>query len=671
MKTRACLVASLALAMTAAVAEGALVPGDLAFTSFNADGDDGWAIVALTDVAAGEQVYFRDDEWDGTAFGNGESESLWTTPAIVAGTVFFFDDADGPSPTITATGGAATGSWADTPLDGTDSGPGDSGISTGGETIFMFQGSSNTPSNFIGAFSSTEGIEDSLSSTGLTLGSTAIAMTGKSGNPDVAVYIGPRSGKVSFAEYLPLLGDPANWETADGSGDQSGSYLPFDTTAFTIIPEPSALSLIAIAGLLSYRRSRVQRTSALSYYPAAAGGALRPLSLSNKRSSEPASMKSLTGVLAIALLALMASPAAAVVRINEIMINAPDGSDKGREYFELVSTSGMEPLDGLSLVAIRGLVNNDPGDDDYEKDHGREGEIEDVVRLDGWTTGANGLFLSREYNETIGDLLPLYDPATMVDDHEEDDFDFENDTVTFLLVRDLQEGITGSSGLDLDSDNDGILESTPWASILDGIAVQEKTGTGIEYATQFMLPTFPVFLPSGLNFTPDTVFRESTTREWFAADVFGPVSEDPAGPNEISPVEFADLHGVTPDYSNDFDFIDGILPSTPGGKNIKFVGPAPLFGDYNDDGKVDAADYAVLRNNFGEDGSALFNRDPLLDDLTVGVEDYNLWRWAYGNSNAELANVANATAPEPTSAAMMLGAAALFLGRRKQPKPAL
>ncbi|MEM6552598.1 MAG: PEP-CTERM sorting domain-containing protein [Planctomycetota bacterium] len=254
MKTRLALAALAAgTTLTAHSTHAALVAGDLAFVGFNADGDDGFAVVALSDIAAGEEVYFRDEEWDGSAFGSGEGEILWTTPTITAGTVFFFDDVDGPSPGVTASNGAATGTIADTPLDGTDSGPGDFGISSSGETIFAFQGSSNTPTTFIAAFSSTEGIEDDIAGTGLTLGTTAIALTGISGDPDVAEYTGSRNSESAFGDYLALVNDVNNWTVlGDGSGDQS---VPLSTTAF-VIPEPASLGLLAVGGLLLAGRRR-------------------------------------------------------------------------------------------------------------------------------------------------------------------------------------------------------------------------------------------------------------------------------------------------------------------------------------------------------------------------------------------------------------------------------
>ena len=72
-------IASLCLAAPGAHALGA---GDIAFTAFNAD-EDGWAIVALTDLAAGSTVYFSDSNWNGSSFGSAEGMHTWSTGASV------------------------------------------------------------------------------------------------------------------------------------------------------------------------------------------------------------------------------------------------------------------------------------------------------------------------------------------------------------------------------------------------------------------------------------------------------------------------------------------------------------------------------------------------------------------------------------------------------------
>ena len=52
---------ALSLAVAAALPASALTTGDLAFTAFNAD-EDGFAMVALANVATNTKVYFSDNE---------------------------------------------------------------------------------------------------------------------------------------------------------------------------------------------------------------------------------------------------------------------------------------------------------------------------------------------------------------------------------------------------------------------------------------------------------------------------------------------------------------------------------------------------------------------------------------------------------------------------------
>jgi autotransporter-associated beta strand protein len=57
--------------------------------------------------------------------------------------------------------------------------------------------------------------------------------------------------------------------------------------------------------------------------------------------------------------------------------------------------------------------------------------------------------------------------------------------------------------------------------------------------------------------------------------------------------------------------------------------PLPLVGDYNQDGIVDAADYAKWRNNIG--AATIPNRDPE-NTGTIGQADYTTWRARFGQS---------------------------------------
>jgi hypothetical protein len=67
-----------------------------------------------------------------------------------------------------------------------------------------------------------------------------------------------------------------------------------------------------------------------------------------------------------------------------------------------------------------------------------------------------------------------------------------------------------------------------------------------------------------------------------------------------------------------------------------------LFGDYNDDGTIDAVDYTVWRNTLESGGSLLHDATP----ESVAAEDYDYWKAHYGESSPGSGGLA---VPEPTS----------------------
>jgi hypothetical protein len=204
-------------------------------------------------------------------------------------------------------------------------------------------------------------------------------------------------------------------------------------------------------------------------------------------------MRSLCSSLALAAAVLL--PAQGAILINEIMINPP-GTDNGTEYFEFYSTTGgVESLAGLWLIEIDGDTTN-------------SGLINKALDLGAFSTGTNGLFL---YRDSATVLLPAPEAATTITSL---DFpDTQNGSGTFLLVS----GFTGAAGNDLDTDNDGTLNTFPWASVLDGIGVAENdAGNNFTYAAQV---GFFAFGP--LDYTPDAVTRLGNGGLWVGADLLG------------------------------------------------------------------------------------------------------------------------------------------------------
>ncbi|MFM7051113.1 MAG: hypothetical protein ACKOYN_03140 [Planctomycetota bacterium] len=169
--------------------------------------------------------------------------------------------------------------------------------------------------------------------------------------------------------------------------------------------------------------------------------------------------------------------------INEIRVDET-GTDNN-EYFELKGGAGASLNDLTYIVLGDGSSGTSPS-----------GFIEVAVPLTGRVIGANGLFVAAETTMTIG--VPSYAVANLLN--------FENtDVVTHLLVRNF----TGALNTDLDTNDDGVLDSTPWSEVLDSVAFVNPAATGVQEkaysATQVG--------PDG-TFFPGHILRCSPSQTW-------------------------------------------------------------------------------------------------------------------------------------------------------------
>jgi len=90
------------------------------------------------------------------------------------------------------------------------------------------------------------------------------------------------------------------------------------------------------------------------------------------------------------------------------------------------------------------------------------------------------------------------------------------------------------------------------------------------------------------------------------------------------------------------------------------------YADFNLDGVVDAADFAIWRANSGAGGTATFEQGDANGDGVVDSADYVVWRHTLGpatslNVFAESGGLGTSTVPEPTAIGLAF-TAALFVG---------
>lgn len=89
-----------------------------------------------------------------------------------------------------------------------------------------------------------------------------------------------------------------------------------------------------------------------------------------------------------------------------------------------------------------------------------------------------------------------------------------------------------------------------------------------------------------------------------------------------------------------------------------------LAGDYNDDGIVDAADYTVWRDSFGQTGTGLAADGDGSGE--VDQADYALWTASYGSTSGPSLSTSNSQAvPEPTGALLLIGGLLSSLASRR------
>ncbi|WP_159951510.1 lamin tail domain-containing protein [Polaribacter septentrionalilitoris] len=232
--------------------------GDIAFIAYNGDGNDEFAFVALADIPANTSIWFTDNEWDGTdRFNNiNEGEIEWTYTSILsAGSVVVIAGNSGGSASIVNGLGTVSGT----------------GLNLGASNESLYALLSEPISNaampnpgFLAGIAndfSGDGV-GLFTNTGLTIGTNFIDF---SDDHDGYKYTGSKTGQASFANYLPLIMNTANWqnETSDGN-----LILPISTTSFVVGAAPPGITLGAVSGNTNEDGSTATFTVVLNAQPA-------------------------------------------------------------------------------------------------------------------------------------------------------------------------------------------------------------------------------------------------------------------------------------------------------------------------------------------------------------------------------------------------------------------
>lgn len=182
---------------------------------------------------------------------------------------------------------------------------------------------------------------------------------------------------------------------------------------------------------------------------------------------------------------VVAGPFAAWAQTNDPLINEFVANHTGTDTFEYVEVLGGPSVDYSALTVLQ-----------IEGDASGAGTIDSVLPVG--TTDASGYWTTGFLNNEI-----------------------ENGTITLLLV----EGFTGSAGDDLDTDNDGVLDVTPWERVVDDVAVFDGGADDRTYASTVLVPGFDglnSFTPGGASRIPngtDTDMLDDWLRNDF--DLFG------------------------------------------------------------------------------------------------------------------------------------------------------
>jgi hypothetical protein len=159
----------------------------------------------------------------------------------------------------------------------------------------------------------------------------------------------------------------------------------------------------------------------------------------------------------------MAAYSSAALRINEVYINPPDGSDpaQGREFIEIFNDGNAS---AVSLTGKKLIVIENEG-----STRGTIKAIFDLSSAGSLAAGRKLVIRDQDSSGLLATFSPAYETGANAPLQISTNFDLENEGGNFVIV----DGLTGTVGTDLDTDNNGVLNSTPWTTIYDWVTIHE------------------------------------------------------------------------------------------------------------------------------------------------------------------------------------------------------
>ncbi|HEY3395012.1 MAG TPA: LamG-like jellyroll fold domain-containing protein [Lacipirellulaceae bacterium] len=251
-----------------------------------------------------------------------------------------------------------------------------------------------------------------------------------------------------------------------------------------------------------------------------------------------------------------------------------------------------------------------------------------------------------------------------------DDVGMYNEALSLIQIREIyQDGLAGtqldgtvtpyvSIEVDRASRETKLRNTTAGAVSFSAYQVSSAAGS-LQPASWQDLAGNPGF-PTG-NGTGDGWEKDLASNEHQLLETFLTGSSNLAAGGQIS------LGPIFAGGTEDLVFRFGTGGGTVIDSLVNYVGVAPaLFGDYNNDQRVDAADYVVWRKRLGSN-VMLPNEDPTVTPNQVTPEDYTVWRNNFGaGSSGSSASLAVAVPESPTACLFGIAVATvgLYIGRR-------